>query len=53
MAQKTEMLTKTRTQADSRSKFPRKYMGRLADFIAGVNLLEFRVYWTLTRSGTS
>ncbi|MEP7136767.1 MAG: sensor histidine kinase [Chloroflexota bacterium] len=34
MAQKTEILTRVGAQANSRSK----YMGRLADFIAGVNL---------------
>jgi len=38
MAQKTEILTRIRTQARSTRKSPRRYMGRLADFIASVNL---------------
>jgi two-component system, sensor histidine kinase YesM len=38
VAQKTEILAKIRTRAGLTSKSPRKYMGRLADFVAGVNL---------------
>jgi len=39
MAQKTEILTgRIRMQLGSTGKSPRKYMGRLADFVATVNL---------------